>query len=318
MQSEKYSRENAGQSLKKYILLRKGELAYNHGASKYKPFGCCFELKEDEARIPYVYHCFAVKENNDKSYIARLLNNQKIDQQLKRLISSSVRMDGLLNISYEEYTGIDLYLPSLLEQQKIADFLFLVDRRIEKQRQLVESLKKYKRGLLSAIFDHKLRFKDENGNDYPEWDNFVLDNLGSFYNGLSGKNKDDFGTGNSEYITYAAIHPTKYEMGGGGWIPRIDYVVRDEIGQPICYDYARGNKKNTSSEYPILARLVIDSYNYKPITEIITEGDIRIRNRANNGEEGKAPSYWIAVRSNLYVTAQYLYIKKVTFGSLFL
>ena len=151
MQSEKYSRENAGQSLKKYILLRKGELAYNHGASKYKPFGCCFELKEDEARIPYVYHCFAVKENNDKSYIARLLNNQKIDQQLKRLISSSVRMDGLLNISYEEYTGIDLYLPSLLEQQKIADFLFLVDRRIEKQRQLVESLKKYKRGYFQRI-----------------------------------------------------------------------------------------------------------------------------------------------------------------------
>ena len=156
MQSEKYSRENAGQSLKKYILLRKGELAYNHGASKYKPFGCCFELKEDEARIPYVYHCFAVKENNDKSYIARLLNNQKIDQQLKRLISSSVRMDGLLNISYEEYTGIDLYLPSLLEQQKIADFLFLVDRRIEKQRQLVESLKKYKRGALSRVFNNVL------------------------------------------------------------------------------------------------------------------------------------------------------------------
>lgn len=49
MQSEKYSRENAGQSLKKYILLKKGELAYNHGASKYKPFGCCFELKEEEA-----------------------------------------------------------------------------------------------------------------------------------------------------------------------------------------------------------------------------------------------------------------------------
>ncbi len=153
MQSEKYSRENAGQSLKKYILLRKGELAYNHGASKYKPFGCCFELKEDEARIPYVYHCFAVKENNDKSYIARLLNNQKIDQQLKRLISSSVRMDGLLNISYEEYTGIDLYLPSLLEQQKIATFLSLMDTRIEKQRQLVESLKKYKRGLFLKLYN---------------------------------------------------------------------------------------------------------------------------------------------------------------------
>ncbi|NSD04699.1 hypothetical protein G4355_03355 [Dorea longicatena] len=38
MQSEKYSRDNAGQSLKKYILLKKGELAYNHGASKAKQY----------------------------------------------------------------------------------------------------------------------------------------------------------------------------------------------------------------------------------------------------------------------------------------
>lgn len=115
---------------------------------------------------------------------------------------------------------------------------------------------------------------------------------------------------------YASIHPTKYEMGGGGWIPRIDYIVRDEQGQPIYFDYARGSKKNTSSEYPALARLVINSYNYQQISEIDTEGDIRIKNRANNGQEGKAPAYWIAVRSNLYLTSQYLYVKKESFGVL--
>ena len=38
-QSERYSTNNAGQSLKKYILLEKGELAYNHGASKLRPYG---------------------------------------------------------------------------------------------------------------------------------------------------------------------------------------------------------------------------------------------------------------------------------------
>lgn len=193
MQSEKYSRENAGQSLKKYILLKKGELAYNHGASKYKPFGCCFELKEEEARIPYVYHCFAVKENNDKSYIARLLNNQKIDQQLKRLISSSVRMDGLLNISYEEYTGIDLYLPSLPEQQKIAAFLSLVDVRIEKQRKLVENLKKYKRGLFFEIFEQKRRFKDGNNKFYPKWEK---KSLGTIF-----KERTERAIGNEELLS---------------------------------------------------------------------------------------------------------------------
>lgn len=135
--------------------------------------------------------------NNEFCYY--LINTKK--KELLRKASGST----FLEISNSEIKQIKCKFPSLLEQQKIADFLFLVDRRIEKQRQLVESLKKYKRGLLSAIFDHKLRFKDENGNDYPEWDNFVLDNLGSFYNGLSGKNKDDFGTGNSEYITYMNV-----------------------------------------------------------------------------------------------------------------
>jgi len=43
-QSEKYSSDNAGKSLAKYILLKKGELAYNHGASKSRPYGSCFAL----------------------------------------------------------------------------------------------------------------------------------------------------------------------------------------------------------------------------------------------------------------------------------
>ena len=150
-QAEKYSRDNAGKSLKKYTLLRKGELAYNHGASKVKPYGCCFELLETEARIPYVYHCFKISDKYSTSYIAKYLNNSKIDAYLKKIVSSSVRMDGLLNISYEDYTDVILRVPSLIEQQKIADFLSLIDKRIEKQRQLVESLKKYKRGYLKAL-----------------------------------------------------------------------------------------------------------------------------------------------------------------------
>ena len=47
-QSERYAFDNAGESLKKYILLQKGELAYNHGASKLRPFGSCFALTTEE------------------------------------------------------------------------------------------------------------------------------------------------------------------------------------------------------------------------------------------------------------------------------
>ena len=152
MQSEKYSRDNAGQSLKKYILLKQGELAYNHGASKAKQFGCCYELTEPEARIPYVYHCFKINDHEYTPYIALALNNTKMDKQLKRLVSSSVRMDGLLNISFEDYMSVTLHLPSSNEQKRIADFLQKIDERIVAQEKLLASLKKYKRGVVSKVF----------------------------------------------------------------------------------------------------------------------------------------------------------------------
>ena len=155
MQSEKYSRDNAGQSLKKYILLKQGELAYNHGASKAKQFGCCYELTEPEARIPYVYHCFKINDHEYTPFIAMALNNAKMDKQLKRLVSSSVRMDGLLNISFEDYMSVTLHLPSSTEQKHIADFLKKIDKRIAAQEKLLASLKKYKRGLLRTVFSEK-------------------------------------------------------------------------------------------------------------------------------------------------------------------
>ena len=162
-QSEKYSRENAGQSLKKYTLLKKGELAYNHGASKLRQFGCCFELKEKAARIPYVYHTFSINEKEYAPYIALLLNNPIMDRQLKRLVSSSVRMDGLLNISYDEYISIKLRIPMLkAEQEKLYAFIEKLDQRIERQRQLVDALKSYKRGALLRLFP-------KNGESVPEY-----------------------------------------------------------------------------------------------------------------------------------------------------
>ena len=154
-QSDKYARDNTGKSLKKYTLLKERELAYNHGASKLKQFGCCFELNLPEARVPYVYHTFSIKHENYTPYLAFLLNNPIIDRQLKKIVSSSVRMDGLLNISYENYMGISINIPKYAEQIKVASFLKLFEKKIELQKKTIEHLKLYKRGLLSKLFPQK-------------------------------------------------------------------------------------------------------------------------------------------------------------------
>ena len=129
-QSERYAFNNAGESLKKYILLKKGELAYNHGASKLRPYGSCFALTTAEnARIPFVYHCFSA-ENQNAEFMSIELNGAEIESQLRKIVSSGARMDGLLNISFDEYTSVSVLLPGIEEQDCIADFFRQLDNLI--------------------------------------------------------------------------------------------------------------------------------------------------------------------------------------------
>ncbi len=129
-QSERYAFNNAGESLKKYILLKKGELAYNHGASKLRPYGSCFALTTAEnARIPFVYHCFSA-ENQNAEFMSIELNGAEIENQLRKIVSSGARMDGLLNISFDEYTSVSVILPGTEEQDRIADFFRHLDNLI--------------------------------------------------------------------------------------------------------------------------------------------------------------------------------------------
>ena len=250
MQSEKYSRDNAGQSLKKYILLKQGELAYNHGASKAKQFGCCYELTEPEARIPYVYHCFKINNHEYTPFIAMALNNAKMDKQLKRLVSSSVRMDGLLNISFEDYMSVTIHLPSPSEQKRIADFLQKIDERIAAQEKLLASLKKYKRGAIAYI----LSGKSKEFSSASSWIQKTLDDLCSEFR--SGRN-----------ISSTLIHETgDYPVYGGNGIRGYcdqyshegEYVVIGRQGA-LCGNVRIIQGQNYLSEHAIAVRANADN-----------------------------------------------------------
>ena len=250
MQSEKYSRDNAGQSLKKYILLKQGELAYNHGASKAKQFGCCYELTEPEARIPYVYHCFKINNHEYTPFIAMALNNPKMDKQLKRLVSSSVRMDGLLNISFEDYMSVTIHLPSPSEQKHIADFLQKIDERIAAQENLLASLKKYKRGAIA----HILSGKNKEFSSTSSWMQKTLGDLCSEFR--SGRN-----------ISSTLIHKTgDYPVYGGNGIRGYcdqyshegEYVVIGRQGA-LCGNVRIIQGQNYLSEHAIAVRANADN-----------------------------------------------------------
>ena len=159
-QKDRFSQVIAGNELKKYTLLEKGHLAYNHGNSKLAKYGTVFvQNLYDQALVPRVYHSFKMKVENNPYYVEYYFATKKLDRELARLVTSGARMDGLLNINKKDFFKIKFEVPTSVEQSLISTILQKLDRTItlheEKQRQL-ERLKK---ALLEKMF------RDETG--YP-------------------------------------------------------------------------------------------------------------------------------------------------------
>ena len=171
LQSDRFGNVLAGKELKNYTLLKKGQLSYNHGNSKLAKYGAVFSLKDyNEALVPKVYHSFKIL-NGDSDFIERLFESKKTDRQLRKMITSGARMDGLLNINKQSFGSILINFPILIEQQKIGDFFAKQNKLIELQTQKVDQLKKLKRGYLQKMFPQegetvpRLRFSGFSG----EW-----------------------------------------------------------------------------------------------------------------------------------------------------
>ena len=76
------------------------------------------------------------------------------------------------------------------EQEKIASFFMLLDKRIEQQEQKIALLKDYKKAMMQKIFSQKIRFKDDNGNDYPDWEEKKLGEMFEVKKGIQISKKN--------------------------------------------------------------------------------------------------------------------------------
>lgn len=109
------------------------------------------------------------------------------------------------NLNQEKLSNIEFHFPQLQEQTKIANFLSAVDEKLNLLKEKKETLEAYKKGIMQKIFNQEIRFKDDNGNDFEDWEEKSLGEIGVTFNGLTGKTKENFGIGGKPYIQYKQI-----------------------------------------------------------------------------------------------------------------
>lgn len=158
-QKDKFDRVIAGDSLKKYTHIQKGDFAYNKGNSNLYEMGCIYRLKEQDAVVPFVYICFRPKQNVIGEFYQHFFINHGLDRQLKRIITSGARGDGLLNVDKTDFFELEIVYPPIAEQKAIAEVLTAADNEIDTHRKRLEALRLQKRGLMQQLLTGKIRVK---------------------------------------------------------------------------------------------------------------------------------------------------------------
>jgi type I restriction enzyme, S subunit len=147
---------------------------------------------------------------------------------------------GQENLSGGIIKSIEISFPSIPEQNRIASFFTVLDKKIAELKQKKNLLEQYKKGVIQKLFSQELRFKDENGNEFPKWEKKKLGEV--LYEHLE-KNKD----GKNNEVFSVAKHK--------GVINQIEHLGRSFSAKEILhykliFPYDIIYTKSPTSEFP--------------------------------------------------------------------
>lgn len=187
----------------RYELIKERDIIFADASEDRRDLGKVAVVRSIAGNILSGLHTFCFRPNeflNSEFFLNHSLNKEYLKFMYTR--GNGAKVLGISKSNLAEYNFL---APSKEEQEKIASFFSLIDDKISLQGEKVEALKDYKRGMMQKIFSRELRFKDDDGRDYPEWEEKKLSELGDTYTGLSGKTKENFGFGCGKYVIYKNV-----------------------------------------------------------------------------------------------------------------
>ena len=154
-----------------YFIIKNGDFVYNPRKSSAAPYGPFTQYKLlNDGIVSPLYLC--LRKNNsevESKYLENYFKTTCWHQYIYENGSSGARHDRV-SIHDDVLLAMPIKVPSLPEQQKIADFLSNVDSIITAETKILNTLQKKKKALMQKLFTQQLRFKSNDGTDFPAWE----------------------------------------------------------------------------------------------------------------------------------------------------
>lgn len=193
--------------------LIEGDLVIADASEDYADIGKSIEIVNlnNEKTLAGLHTILARRKSDDIAigFASFILKTNSVRLEVMKVAQGS----KVLSISTGRLAKIGLTLPKPEEQTKIANFITKVDNQIqllEKEKTLLE---KYKKGISQKIFNQEIRFKDDNGNDFPDWEEKKLANSATFFSGGTPlTTKKEFYNGEIPFIKSGEINNIKTDQ----------------------------------------------------------------------------------------------------------
>lgn len=138
----------------------------------------------------YVYDDHLIRLKVDKNnYIPEFVNDYLASPRFRRQFIVRAKTTAFTTIGQGDVASCTGDFPSLPEQQKIAEFLSTIDTVIEKQKETVSAWEERKKGVMQKLFSQEVRFKADDGSQFPDWEEKKLGECGRFYTGVGFSEK---------------------------------------------------------------------------------------------------------------------------------
>ncbi|QUW20928.1 restriction endonuclease subunit S [Sporosarcina sp. Marseille-Q4063] len=154
--------------LQSFEVIMNNDLIFADASEDYKDLGksaVFWNFTLDNVVAGLHTHLFRPSKSVDGRFLMYFTQTSKYFTFIRR-VGTGI---SVLGLSKTNLGLLEINMPEYEEQQKIADFFTLLDHRIEQQQEKVEAWREYKIGVMQKLFSQELRFKDEDGQEFPEW-----------------------------------------------------------------------------------------------------------------------------------------------------
>lgn len=184
-QIEHLGRSYAGVSVHQYHVVEVGDIVYTKSPLKANPYGIIKLNKHKAGIVSTLYAVYTVKEQDAcgewiEYYFSLDANTNRY---LRPLVKKGAKND--MKISNAYVLNDRIFVPSLAEQKRIASFFTVLDKKIAQLKEKKNLLEQYKKGIMQKIFSQELRFKDDDGNDFEDWEEKRLSEVATIGRGKS-------------------------------------------------------------------------------------------------------------------------------------